>query len=85
MQQRKTSTPAREGQGDSSIPFEVPRTKDPVANPHQGKFRAKASRKRLAGWLKAHDLPYDSIMEVEMEGKRGRRVDLPTPVGAGMS
>jgi len=40
------------------------------------------SRERLVGWLKEHEMPFDNIMEVELEGERGRWVELPTPVGA---
>jgi hypothetical protein len=41
------------------------------------------SRERLVAWLEEHEMPFDSIMEVELEGERGRWVELPTPVGAG--
>ena len=40
-------------------------------------------RERLERWLDKHELKYDTIWPVEMEGKRGETVDIPTEVGVG--
>jgi hypothetical protein len=37
-------------------------------------------RERLADWLRTNNLPYDSILEVELEGEAGRIVEFHEPV-----
>ncbi len=42
------------------------------------------SRERLVAWLKENELPYDSIVPVELEGEYGHWIELlaPEEVGA---
>lgn len=35
------------------------------------------SKDKLIAWLDEHEMPYESITEVEMEGERGRWLEVP--------
>ena len=38
------------------------------------------SKDRLAAWFRKNNLPYDSILEVELEGEAGKVVEFHEPV-----
>lgn len=42
-----------------------------------------ASRERLAKWMEEHQMPYDDIWAVEVEGERGEFREVQSLVGAG--